>query len=446
MFFNKIKKFFYQGSGGGESTPTMSGDDFFANLRAMKSFLNAQFTYQVSGDKVAMWKFHLSLIMGDIAMQRLPMNDGTMFSFDDFFANMDKVDMLKCWEVNLEMSCEALKDEHAYSDAPAIITSLVGLFVAYTGYEIANGYPLCKSSEKKAFCAMVMKMIDIVGTSVIAIGPDGLSDNMRLGLIVFYAYACAIERRKTMNDIHCVLSMLSECMLAIGGVNFCAPHEIFDYNHVYGPNPYCCVRNLKRPGSVSFDWQDFESKNVYDKVSSMFDKAMALKKEQKAAAEKKAIALRRRMAAENKAIALGRRMAAEKKAKALGRRLAAEEAKLRRKKKRKVVKMRKKALEDLCKNKQGEKTKQVNVKKILYREPKLETVIPEKMDAYRLRRYYEKVEKEQDERRLMRKMLEQAHVLSPSRKREEKIHRRERQEDTHAVWREQKNKHKMACK
>lgn len=427
MFFNKIKNLFYQGNGGGFQTPTTSRDDFFAKLRD-----------QDNCDKVAMWKFHLMLIMGDIAIQRLPMDDGTMFSFDDFFEHMDKVDMLECWEVNLEMSCAALNDEYAYRHAHAIITSLVGLFVSYTGHEIANGYPLCKSSEKnkKAFFTMVMKMIDIVGASVIAIGPEGLSDDMKISLIVFYAYACAMERRKTMNDIQCVLSMLSECMLALGGLNFCVSHELFDYSHVYGPNPYCCLRHLTRPGSKSFDKQDFETNNVYHKVSFVFDKVLGALEKEKAAAEKKAEVLGRRMA--------------EKKAEALGRRMAAEEAKLKRKKKRrqKVAKMRKKALVELCKKKQGEKTKQVctNVKKILYREPKLETVIPEKMDAYRLRRYYEKVEKEQDERRLMRKMLEQAHVLSPSRKREEKIHRRERQEYTHAVWREQKCKHKKARK
>ena len=138
---------------------------------------------------------------------------------------------------------------------------------------------------------------------------------------------------------------------------------------------------------------------------------------------------------------------AEKKAEALGRRMAAEEAKLKRKKKRreKVAKMnrRKKALEELCKKKQGEKTKQVctNVKKILYCEPKLETVIP--MDVYRLRRYYEKVEKEQDERRLMRKMLEQAHVLSPFRKRKKK-QERSRQRKRHMLSGEHRRKNTRA--
>ena len=69
------------------------------------------------------------------------------------------------------------------------------------------------------------------------------------------------------------------------------------------------------------------------------------------------------------------------------------------------------------------------------------------IEAYhrlRLERYYEKVRKEQDERRLMRNALKQAHVLSPSEKREEKIRRRQQQEDTHAVWREQKRKQKEA--
>ena len=294
MFFNKIKNVLYRAC----QTPTMSRDDFFATLREIK---RTPFTYQDNSD-VVMWKFHLSLIMGEIAMQTVPMEDGTMFSFDNFYEHMDKVDMLECWEVNLEMSCEALKDEYAYRHAHAIITTLVGLFVSYTGHQIGNGYP-CESSEKnkKAFFQMVMKMIDIVGTSVIAIGPDGLSDDMKISLIVFYAYACAMERRKTMKDIHCVLSMLSGCMLEIGAVNFCVSHELFDYRHVYGPNPYCCVRYLTRPGSKSFDKQDFETKNVYHMVSSMFDKATASKKERRAKIFKGAVAFVRIMSAEKKA-------------------------------------------------------------------------------------------------------------------------------------------------
>ena len=394
-------------------------------------------------------------------MEKAPLDDGTMFSFDDFFGNMANVDMLDCWEANLQMSCEPLKDKNVYRQASSMVKVFVSLFVSYTGHEIANGYPLCKSSAKNnnAFVRMCMKMIDIVQQSVIAMGPDALSNDIKITLFVFYAYVCAIEKGQTMNDIHCVLGMLSvEFSNAIDGVNFCVSH-LYDYNHVYGPNPYCFVKNLTIPGSKRFEKRDYQFFNVHEKVYSLFNQVRALKKEEKLKAKNEAIALKRRKAAEEaelrrkkkrrqKAAKLERKKEEKMKAKnvAIGweRRKAAEEAELKRKKKRPYS----------CKKKQDhwEKTKQSREeKKRLYRKAELEKAKVEEeqrqreIEAYHrllLERYYEKVRKEQDQRRLMRNVIKQAHVLSPSRKREEKIRRRQQQEDTHAVWREQKRKQK----
>lgn len=387
-------------------------------------------------------------------MEKAPLDDGTMFSFDDFFGNMANVDMLDCWEANLQMSCEPLKDKNVYRQASSMVKVLVSLFLSYTGHEIANGYPLCKSSAKNnnAFVRMCMKMIDIVQQSVIAMGPDALSNDIKITLFVFYAYVCAIEKGQTMNDIHCVLGMLSvEFSNAIDGVNFCVSH-LYDYNHVYGPNPYCFVKNLTIPGSKRFEKRDYQFFNVHEKVYSLFNQVRALKREEKLKAKNEAIALKRRKAAEEAELRRKkkhRQKAAKlerKKVATLERRKAAEEAELKRKKKRPYS----------CKKKQDhwEKTKQSREeKKRLYRKAELEKAKVEEeqrkqdIEAYhrlRLERYYEKVRKEQDERRLMRNALKQAHVLSPSEKREEKIRRRQQQEDTHAVWREQKRKQKEA--
>ena len=94
-------------------------------------------------------------------------------------------------------------------------------------------------------------------------------------------------------------------------------------------------------------------------------------------------------------------------------------------------------------------------KKQLYRKNNLTKAKLEKaqrqqgIESYlslRLDRYYEKVRKEQEERKLLRHKLNAPHVMSPSRKREEKIRRREKQEDSHSIWRAQKRKHTKARK
>lgn len=63
------------------------------------------------------------------------------------------------------------------------------------------------------------------------------------------------------------------------------------------------------------------------------------------------------------------------------------------------------------------------------------------LEAYRAKRtelYEAQVRKEQENRKLAMNAIVQAHVLSPSKKREEKLRRLERQEETHRVWRAQK--------
>ena len=63
------------------------------------------------------------------------------------------------------------------------------------------------------------------------------------------------------------------------------------------------------------------------------------------------------------------------------------------------------------------------------------------LEAYRAKRaelYEAQVRKEQENRKLAMIAIGQAHVLSPSKKREAKLRRRERQEESHRVWRAQK--------
>lgn len=99
--------------------------------------------------------------------------------------------------------------------------------------------------------------------------------------------------------------------------------------------------------------------------------------------------------------------------------------------------------------------KQRKEKKRLYREKKLAKADLEnaqqqqELQEHRCllaKRYLQKVAAEQDCRRLSLKELSQPHVLSPCRKREEKIRRREQQDETHAVWRAQKRKQRRSRK
>lgn len=67
------------------------------------------------------------------------------------------------------------------------------------------------------------------------------------------------------------------------------------------------------------------------------------------------------------------------------------------------------------------------------------------LEAYRAKRtelYEAQVRKEQENRKLAMNAIRQAHVLSPSKKREAKLRRLERQEESHRVWRAQKRNHR----
>lgn len=389
-------------------------------------------TFSSARNELDMLKSHLRSILRDPAMVQVPFNDGSgrMFTFEDFIKTTEGAFDATYYDSTLHYICKDMDAKGSYRNACASLTSLVMIFVQCIGKHVILGYPLISISNEESrenFRTFTTKLIQMIKTLIIVVGPEDLSDFMKWTVTVFHVYLVGISRRESMNMMNLTLHCLWN--LNMTGCNYCSPVVQSNCTGCI-PEVYRFITKMKRPGSKSYEPDDYRNHCIADVVLVFYKKFHNQDFQKKFAVKAKAI---------RKKEDLERRKA----------KLEREKARAKRKKEEDLER-RKKEEERLEKVKEERKKKKQLYRKNNLAKAKLEEAQRQQgIESHlrlRLDRYYEKVRKEQEERKLFRHKLNAPHVMSPSRKREEKIRRREQQEDSHSIWRTQKRKHRKAQK
>ena len=377
-------------------------------------------------DEVSEWKSHIRLIFGEktnlLANFKIQCNDGSIMSFEDILFDLENVNAAACNDLVWKDICKHKERNDAYRYAKVSLQKMVAMFVVYAGKQITNGYPMMSISpeSKKVFQTMSMKMVRLIQALVIAIGPEDLCNEIKCTLVIFYVYVVGMLLKHSLEQINSMLHSIWVMLLKkeITNDNFCVP-VCRGLNDI--PESLRFILHFKRPGSKSFEDHHYQDRDIYDVILTVYDNFTFFEKGimnvyTKKLAEKAKLE-REKAKAKRKKEELERRKKEEERL---------EKVKEERKKKKQLYRKN-----NLAKAKLEEAQRQQGIESNL---------------RLRLDRYYEKVRKEQEERKLLRHKLNAPHVMSPSRKREEKIRRREQQEDSHSIWRAQKRKHRNARK
>ena len=379
--------------------------------------------FLVLTDPEEMWTDHLYSIIGETAMMRFTNGKARMLGETQMLNLENVIEFLineelneneklsnRCCEHTFLDICEDIEfKKNAFNDASDSLKYLVSLFVAFAGQQIISGK---RSSFKES---LTKEILTTIKSMVLLIGPEDLSCSMKWWMIIFYVYAIALRQNAEMYKINLILHGFLNLSLDIN-INFCVPIGGCRTLRNGIPKNYQYLTVVHRPGAKSYASDDFNTYSIAHVVSYILEHYEEY--------EEGTFSLKQLLTTS---------WDGQKSRKKKAKQLRKEKAKLVWAKTRHERKEKNKVYHEteLAKAELEEARRQKNL---------------EAYHSQRVQRYYEKVWKEQEERKFFLNELKKPHVMSPSHKREEKIRRREQQEDSHSIWRAQKRKQRKAQK
>lgn len=372
-------------------------------------------------DPITMWKGHVMHILKSAYSEKPSSAFMTPESFMFHMAGLSEESVLMLWDCVRNTVIDYSMVEDAYQYARCSLKLMVAVYVSYVGKDSAiMNMPLNWVNSNDEFVSATKTRFSIashIQALVFWIGPEDFSYDLKEAITMFYAYDTGIMMGLRIANVNTMLNIMWT------GEHFKHCLETFSRSEVERfVVEFSFMRAFKRSNSLSYEVDD----SIELKRSTILHKVHTLFELEKAAQANEMKNQKRLKAKREK----------DEKEKA-----AKEKAELEIQKQQ----------QELWANEKKERKQ----KKRLYREKKLATAKLEEaqrqqeIEAHlclRLERYNEKIKEEQETRKILREKLSQPHVLSPPRKREEKIRRLRRQDDTHAVWREQKRKHRKPRK